>query len=457
MAGLVFGLAWVSTPASSVAATGSGLEAKVEVEEEVYRYEPADNGAGPMWCSGSTCLVRVGNEVYAAGLETLAGVPPLNNCRWVLWRRGAGGWERLHVDAEGRTREPSPLAGFADGTVWVSANPTLEPPGKSGGGPARPEIWRFGAENRAAPVREVPVWKGTPRFTEHSYRSLAADAKSGELIVFQNIDYTHAEWAFRDRDGGWSAQGRLAWPWESTYARPQPVRICYPNVALRERAVHWCGVSDILEPNPEWRAFKRELTGREWDYDFRRLFYTWSPDVTREPFREWIEVASREATCGGVSPADLWLAPDGTVHLLWTERAIDERLRARFFPAARQSHSLDYAVVRGGRIASRRTLVRSTEDAPGPVVGAARFHPAPGGRLLVVTYQSDGGTAGNRVFELSADGIPGPAVTLPLERPFGSFFTATSRAGSGESEVLDLLGPRVGRPGAIGYARVRIR
>ena len=47
------------------------LKPVVEAEEEVYRYEPANNGAGPMWCSGSTCLVRIGDKVFAGGLETL--------------------------------------------------------------------------------------------------------------------------------------------------------------------------------------------------------------------------------------------------------------------------------------------------------------------------------------------------------------------------------------------------
>ena len=50
------------------------------------------------------------------------------------------------------------------------------------------------------------------------------------------------------------------------------------TVGARNRAVHFVGVSDVLEPNPAWRKFKRELTGQQWDYDFRRLFYTWTPD-----------------------------------------------------------------------------------------------------------------------------------------------------------------------------------
>ncbi len=29
------------------------------------------------------------------------------------------------------------------------------------------------------------------------------------MILLQNVGYTHAEWAFRDADGRWSAQGKL--------------------------------------------------------------------------------------------------------------------------------------------------------------------------------------------------------------------------------------------------------
>jgi len=36
----------------------------VEAEEIVYSYTPADNGAGPMWCYGSSCITRVGDRVF---------------------------------------------------------------------------------------------------------------------------------------------------------------------------------------------------------------------------------------------------------------------------------------------------------------------------------------------------------------------------------------------------------
>ena len=134
------------------------------------------------------------------------------------------------------------------------------------------------------------------------------------MILFQNIGYTHAEWTFLDRDGRWSARGKLAWPWGAEYDKPQPIRVCYPNVALVDRAVYFCGVSDVVEPYHEWREYKRKLTGRKVGLRLPRLFFTWSDDITTGKFHEWVEIASRDKTCGWISPGDLWVAPDGAVH-----------------------------------------------------------------------------------------------------------------------------------------------
>jgi hypothetical protein len=433
----------------------------VEIEEDVYSFTDPGNGSGPMWCSGSTCLVRSGGQLFASGLETIPDAQPLNNCRWILFRRGAGGWERVHVD-DARTREPAPLAGLPDGRVLVSVNPTLTTEPQPKAGSARPDVLQFAAADPSAPPRPLtPVWQGTPRFTEHSYRSFAADAATGELVLFQNVGYAHAEWTFRDAAGKWSAQGQLPWPWGAEYDKPQPARICYPNVAVRDRAVYFCGVSDIVEPYGAWREFKRALTGREWDYDFRRLFFTWTRDITRKPFAAWVEIASRDKTCGWLMPGDLWLAPDGDVHLLWSERALDERLRAKFFPTAKQSHTLNHAVVREGKVVRRQALVESTEERPGLIGSAGRFHVTPTGRLFVVCFvagiEADGRrVAENRLKEILPDGASGPSVRLPFAKPFRSFFTTTVRAGSPPSDTLELLGQRAGTGNTISYARVRL-
>lgn len=437
------------------------LSPVVEAEEDVYTFEPANNGAGPMWCSGSTCLVRVGDRAFASGLETLKDCKPLNNCRWTLYTREADGWKLIHADEVGRTREPSPLAAFADGRLFLSVNPTLVTDRETYGGPARPEILEFCAkEPKVLPRQTLPVWDGDPKFTEHSYRSFAADGPSGELILLQNIGYTHAEWVFRDRTDKW-AQGKLIWPDGKEYPKPEPIRVCYPNVALKNRAVFVYGVSDIVEPYPEWRAFKKQLTGNEWDYDFRRLFFTWTPDITKEKFRDWIEIASRDKTCGWIMPGDLWAAPDGAVHLVWSERAIDERLRAKFFPEAKQSHAINYAVVREGKVALRRTLAIAEEGKPGPSPSAPRFHVTSDNRLFVIYYVQGSEVTGkqvseNRLMEIRANGELSEPVRIGFQKPFTSYFTATVRAGSSPSNMLDFLGHRLGGSQTISYARVRL-
>ncbi|HOX00892.1 MAG TPA: polysaccharide deacetylase family protein [Candidatus Paceibacterota bacterium] len=452
-----------SPPPETVRTPLAPVQPVVELEETVYSFEPANNGAGPMWCSGSTCIVRQDQSVFAAGLETIPGAPPLNNCRWQIYRRTPDdGWRLWYSDPAGRTREPSPLACFGADLLFLSANPTLNPPDRPGGGPARPTLFVFDAASaQPNPELLLPVWKGQPAFTEHSYRSLAADGARGELVLIQNIGYAHAEWSFRDREGRWAARGQLAWPWGADYPKPQPIRLCYPNVALHNRTLHFCGVSDIVEPYPEWRAYKKVITGQEWDYDFRRLFYTWSPDLSTGQFREWIEIASRDRTCGWVSPGDLWIDAECSAHIVWTERALDPRLRERFFPSARQSHELHYAILRQGRVIQRRTLLAACEGGAREIPHLARFHSTPDGRLFVIFYVSGSDAAGrsvseNRLLELTPGQPASEAVRLPLSRPMNSFFTATVRAGSAPSTTIDLLGVRTDSPRTIGYARIRL-
>jgi hypothetical protein len=432
----------------------------VEIEEQVCSYQESDSGAGPMWAFGSTCVVHVGDEVFVSVPEALPGVPPLNNVRWRLLHRTGDGWQAVAV-GEGRTRELCPLACFQDGSLFLSDNPTLTGP-EERQGPARPEILRFSAAHPTKAAETLlPVWQGAPEFTEHSYRSFAADAKNRELILFQNVGYESSSWSFRDRDGKWTAQGTLKWPWGAEYPTPQPIRVCYPTVALKDRKVYFCGVSDIVEPYPEWRQYKQRLTGREWDYDFRRLFFTWSDDITSGHFHPWVEVASRDKTCGWIIPCDLWVGEDGAVHLLWTERAIDERLRERFFPEAKQSVSLMYAVVRDGKVVSKRALETAEEGGSQVTPGRGRFQVTPDNRLFVLYYVSgaaaDGqGVSENRLMELRADGSRSAPVVVPFARPFTSFYTATWRAGSPLSNVIDLYGTRAGEQRMLAYARVRI-
>lgn len=443
--------------------TGSATEAlpphRVVTEEEVYRFQPANNGSGPLWCTGDTTLVRTGTHLFASGLETIPGTKPLNNCRWTLFRRNARGWELVHKDDHGRTREPCPLAGFHDGRLFLSANPTLTAP-DTYGGPAQPQVYEFSAIHpRAVPKLLLPQWSAPVTFTEHSYRHFVTDGAHGELILFQNLDYDSAYWSFFDREGRWSACGRLTWPWGADYEVPQPIRLCYCNVQLRDRAVFVWGTSDINEPVKTWRNFKFKLTGREWDYDFRRLFFSWTPDVARTPFHPWIEIASREKTAGHLQNCDMWITPEGHAHLLWCERALDERLREAFFPKERQHHALNYAFVRDGRVVTRRVLAEGGEGLSNEIPNWGRFHVMEDGRLFVVFSVTGKDVHGdalaeNRVVEIR-DGNAGPTAKLRLKHPFAEmFFTASARAGSPPADAVDILGLCVGQPQTLRYARV---
>ena len=90
-----------------VATAQEGIRCKVETEEVVTKYAPANNGAGPLWCYGSTVIARDAGDVYLSVIETGKEIPPLCNTRWQLWRRSSDGWrvEQAEKDLILRTLE----------------------------------------------------------------------------------------------------------------------------------------------------------------------------------------------------------------------------------------------------------------------------------------------------------------------------------------------------------------
>jgi hypothetical protein len=417
----------------------------VEVEEELCSYKPANNGAGPMWCFGNTCIVRTGDKVFASGIRTLPDYVPLNNVRWMLYQNAGGKWAQVADAGDGHEREPCPIVCFSDGRVFLSTNPSSCKPDQKDG-LAQPQVLEFRAGDPSAkPGTLLPKWNRDIAFHGHTYRSFAADGGKHEMVLFYSIAYDKTYWTFCDSNGQWSSQGEIAFPWGKEYDKPQPVRVCYPTVQIKDRAVYFCGVSDVVEPYQAWREYKKQLTGAEWDYDFRRLFFTWSDDITTGKFHPWVEVASRDKTCGWLFPCDLWVGPDKAVHILWSERAIDTRLREKFFPDAKQSVALNYAVIRDGKVQLQKAIHQWDEGQKREQPGRGRFHVTPDGRLLVLYYVSGPSATGarvseNRLVEIHADGTLGEPVKVPLKRPMDSFFTAGVRGGSAPSATIDVLG-----------------
>ena len=435
------------------------FRAIVETEGIVYNYESADNGANPMWCFGNTCIVRYGEKVFASGIETIEDAQPMNNVRWMLFEHQKDGWQLLLKDTLDRTREPCPLGLFSDGRLFLSTNPSLTEPDVYNG-PAQPGILQFSAQNPDSSYKTIlPLWDGQDNFTGHSYRSFAIDGINNEILLLQNDGYTHAEWSFYDKNGLWSKQGQLVWPWGDTYTEPQAIRICYPVVQLKDRAVHFLGVSDIVEPNKIWQEYKYELTGRKWDYDFRRLFYISSSDITTGELGKWIEIASREKTAGHIFPCDLWIDPDGLVHILWTERALDERLQEKFFPEEKQSYALNYAILNDGEIIFQEPIMLVTEDEESMLPGKGRFHVTPDNRLFVFynVYENDENgieTLENRLVEIEEGNKISKPLKLDMQWPLSTFYTANIRSGSSPSEILDVYGRDTTL--SMRYARIRL-
>jgi dienelactone hydrolase len=516
--------AWPAVCGSAADPPRPAIELAAAAEEEVFSAWYSNNGASPMWCFGNTCLVRLGDRVFASIHEPLAGQPGPNDCRWSLFERTNDGWQRRQADPAGRTREPAPLACLPPsaehpaGRVLLSANPTLLAPGVAGPGPARPELLVFDAASPGTPpVVLAPAWKGTPAFSEHSYRSLAVDRRHGEVFMMQYADAAHGDWSFRDRNGGWHA-GRIAWP---PYAAGDLApfnashgRVNYPVVAVRDGSVHvfgpvahdnWSRVktpADLQLPGPPGKPASG-LAARAFGNRWRRLLYAASPAVDREPFSGWLEIASSFSDGGWLFPGDIHVDDAGTVHLLWYRGPMLASLRDARYPDIVRVHAIEYARVRNGRITLRSTLHRGGEqgDSTVPIdvadeervyvtsggerlvnqpVATPRFHVAPGGRLFVVSYfgpadvtAAKGAAGEQRLLEIPADGPPDlvPAAAwqrLPLAHPLPQFFTATPRAGCEPSHTLDLFGHRRGGfaatdpvertewKGTLSYARVRI-
>ena len=428
-------------------------------EERISAYEDFRNGAGPLWCFGSRTIVREGDSAFASVPEVSPTVSPLCNTRWRLYRRqDKGQWQQVQVCPQFNEREPCPLIRLPGGRVLLSTNPATSVRGTLPDGrktyTADPRLLAFDA---MAPEREPdvlkPVWDRAYPFTEHSYRGVAADADTGALLVMQLVpvgegqEYGQA-WSYLNAEGVWARNGLLRFP----------MRGCYPQIAVHGRAVYVMAISDEVEPVPEWRAHKEAVTGQRWDFDFRQLFFTWTPDIMTHDFSPPLTVATRDETAGHIRNLDLWIDQNGDAHLLFIERNIwHTYTRDRFFPGTPITVALKLVRIRNGRVVHRQTLLESKEDMAassaqeslvasglpsvhmeGPTADWAVLHATPDGRLYTLWHQTAGEGSGNCIMAVFPQA--GESLRIPLQHPLQRFFTASERAGSDPSYRVDMLG-----------------
>jgi hypothetical protein len=87
--------------------------------------------------------------------------------------------------------------------------------------------------------------------------------------------------------------GSSSSPGGAEHEAPQTIRLCYSEVAPRDRAAAVFAASDSVEPVVAWRGYRRELSKQDWDYDPRRLFFCSTSDITGRPFSKGIESPAR--------------------------------------------------------------------------------------------------------------------------------------------------------------------
>jgi len=449
---MVFCCLWFSIIyPTNVNGKGQNFSSTVKVEEVVTLYAPAHNGAGPMWCYGSTVIARQNDDVYLSVIETGKDVPLLCNTRWQLWRKSSDGWKLVQSETVYRQREPCPIAVFQQGPVFLSVNPSTEPAGTKYG-PCQPLVLEFDRANLSKTARiHEPKWADGTYFTDHSYRGFAADGVNGELLLLNINARTSDQFvSYRDSLGRWHQKGTITFP----------IRSCYPQVALRDGSAHVMAIGDIVEPVAEWQKLKFEKLKRKWDYVFRRLFYTYTDDIQSTGFCTPIEIDTVEDTCGHISNLDLHVDRMGAAHLLYLKRPHQYGfIRDKYFAGQAMTVHLEYVVVKDGNIISSRTLAQTPSDATGIEPSYGRFHISAAGELYVVVAGA-GIEKGQRVFgnyigRIGTNDEKPTFERIELKHPFHNFFTNTPRGGSPPSDVIDLFGIADDSPN-LRYARIRI-
>ena len=409
--------------------------------------------AGSMWCVGAPIIVRENGIVWASVSMTDPGVPAYCNTHWELWRRQPNkAWEKIRQGPAASEREPCPLFLLNPKSLVISIQPSiLFKQVQSGGEQAwycRPEMISFNPQDIDDDQVNVlsPTFPPNTVFSQHSYRSLAVDAAKGEvicLVMDRNDDYRPT---WRDAAGWWHPMSKLNFP----------IRSCYPNMVLKDRASYAFAVGDIIEFNPAWQAEKSRMLNRKWDYAFRRIFFTWTPDVAAESFREPIEIDSVDETAGWMLNMDMLVDAQGRAHLLWFRRNIQfDFMRDKFFPGQPITDNIMHAVVENGRVVAREALVTRDAEREGRAGAefswkfcSGRLHQLADGRLIAIFCRDVAGPSGRMERALFVQELDGAGhstatavrVQLSREAPENWFFTNTTRGGSAPSNDIDLLG-----------------
>jgi len=421
---------------------GQSSNIKSTSEEPVYTYTSPNNGYGPLWGYGSSLIARHQDTLFICATETGENVPPLCNTRWRILSRAGATWQTWAEASHYRQREPCLLALCGEDLI-LSVNDSLTEPGTHYKA-CQPHMKRLPVSKKVSQLQSLmPTWDPGSQFTDHSYRGLATDSQSNRILLF-NIDAVSSEqnWAYMHPDGNTLHQGKIAFP----------IRSCYPQVQLKGAFAAVMAISDIREPNETWGKYKKEQTGRAWDYVFRILYWTRNHDIEKESFEQPIEIANVDATAGHISNQDLLVDDALNSWLLYGKREVQsELMRNAFFPDKSTGNELWLT-----KVTSNGTLLWSkriqAEAWNGGIPGWSRFHQTPDGKLWILSYVG-GHQAANWITEIDEAGTVLSTEKVSFKEPFGSFLTTSHRNGHAPSFTLDLVGQQ-SKPVTLSHGRI---
>ena len=269
------------------------------------------------------------------------------------------------------------------------------------------------------------------KFLDHSYRGGAVDAVTGD-IFFDNLHYppdSEGEhiYALLDKELNPVCTRDLVFP----------ERSCYHNIAMRGGEAYVFAVQDIVEPNTEWLAYKRQVTGEMWDFDFRSIWMNYTPDIRTQGFAPAVRVCDREATCGWTDNLDCCYTADGEMLLAVREQNVHQRfMRDHFFPQEKLYSRLSVYRFAGGVLQETFAVDEASEENGDAARYSALFHTAADGSVYLV-WNKSGGEGG-----LAAGTYLMPLATREsryLNAQTGLLFGSKARLGAAPDDRMDIL------------------
>lgn len=445
--------------------------------EKICDTSPWNNGAGPMWTYGNSCLLRVGDRVFFTTNYVQEDRAPQNNTCMVLYEKnGSAPWRQVFCD-EGRfQREPCQLLYLGDDRLALFTAPTREsypPQTVTSVVPACPMVYVFDISGEVKKCGEIVLPWDEPDypFRSHTYRGCARDALTGNLF-FDCIYYLPGTDGFHcysvlDDQFRPIRMSKLDFP----------ERGLYHNVVMHGGETYLFALTGVKEKNEEWAAYKEQMGGFDWV--FQKLYMKYTPDITRQEFGPAQVVCDVSATGGWVSNMDCCRAGDDVLFLT-EERNIDEAyMRDRFLPDLPLRSELVLYRYRGGSCVGR-VVVDAWDEGDGPrPLYAGVLHTAADGRVYVVwsrssdkvesVYETD--EAGLRFFrpgtKRAGEEANGTAAYLtPADSPqtppvllmragdayYGKYYANKARLGAPAGNTVDLCWSDYDR--ALMYAKI---